>query len=122
MEELNLQDLSIDETKALILQDPVRYFNQFMEETGESLCIFDYSGEPEAINGFELKQVYSEGGYEGGGDHAEVVVGISYGDEVLAHVRFTGFYNSYAGTEWDDSSLERVYPREVVVTQYFNKP
>ena len=122
MEQLNLQEMSVEDTKALILSDTIAYFNQVLDEAGEHLSVFDYSGSPEAINGFELKEVYSEGGYEGGGEHAEVVVGIFHGNEALAYIRFTGFYNSYEGTEWDTSSVERVYPREVVVTQYFDKP
>lgn len=75
-----------------------------------------------AICGFFLTQVDATGGNEGGGDYVERVFeiadvdGISYG-----FVRQTGFYTSEYGTEWD-YEITRVYPKQVVVTQYFESP
>lgn len=74
--------------------------------------------------------VYHEGGYEGGGEHAErifevvenasctpnnVLVG-----NVLGYIRVVGFYSSYEDSKWFDNpeSLHRVYPKQVMVTQY----
>lgn len=121
MEDLNLSEQSVDVLRQLAINEPVNFFKNFLEEIGESLNTFDYDGGPnETINGFELASVYSEGGTEGGGEHAEVVVGIFEGENDLAYIRLTGYYCSYEGTEWHESSIEQVYPREVVVTQYFN--
>lgn len=70
------------------------------------------------FNGLTATCVYAEGGNEGGGEHVERVYAVLDGSNVIAHFRFTGFYQSYNGTEWNDV-FERVEPREVVVTQYF---
>lgn len=70
------------------------------------------------VLGCTLKKVHSEGGCEGGGDHAEIVFGIMYNGACVQHFRVTGYYSSYDGTDWDDV-IEVVFPREVLVTQYF---
>lgn len=76
------------------------------------------------LNGLRIDLVYSEGGGEGEGDHVERVFAIKNVDgSIISHFRLTGFYSSNYGTEWDEpSEVERVYPRQVMVTQYFNEP
>jgi hypothetical protein len=74
----------------------------------------------DTILGLTLDMVHEEGGYEGGGEHAEFVMAIKHDKDILFHVRYCGFYYSYDGTTWDElSEGEIVEPREVVVTQYF---
>lgn len=72
--------------------------------------------------GFDIECVDSTGGYEGEGDYVERIIKITgpvMGEPKDIYVRVTGSYSSYEGTEWD-SDVEYVYPREVMVTQYFN--
>jgi len=69
----------------------------------------------------EAKEVYSEGGYEGAGEYAERVYKITdlSADEHI-YVRRTGFYSSYAGTEWDDE-LTEVVPKPIARIEYIPK-
>lgn len=76
---------------------------------------------PDFDHGISLTEVDSEGGYEGGGSHVESVQALKVDGTVLLHFRITGFYESYNGTEWEDG-FQIVYPRQVTVTQYFDKP
>ncbi len=73
------------------------------------------------VNGCHIVCVHSEGGYEGAGEDVSRVFSINRGNEMLAHFRTTGCYDSHNGTEWDDQ-IEVVYPRNVTVTQYFTTP
>lgn len=70
-------------------------------------------------NSWSCELVDSEGGYEGGGDYVERVFAFKCNENVVAHVRGTGFYSSYEGTEWDSNDLTFVNPREVMVIHYF---
>lgn len=65
----------------------------------------------------KIDECYAEGGNEGEGDYVERVH--HYLDHGV-YIRFTGFYSSDNGTEWEREA-EEVEPREVVVTQYFTK-
>jgi len=70
------------------------------------------------IAGVTFEEVNREGTCEGGGEYSELVYALSRdGQEPFAHIRITGFYSSFNGTEWDDS-VELVKPVEVMVTQY----
>lgn len=71
------------------------------------------------VLGFYLSIVNEEGGYEGGGEYVERVIGIHNGDKTkcTAFVRITGSYYSYDGTTYDDE-LKQVFPHQVTVTQY----
>jgi hypothetical protein len=85
-----------------------------------SLCESDYDQE-DIPGGFSFESVYEEGGYEGGGEHAEHVFKVTnpaLDGFVPFYFRTVGFYSSYNGTDWNDS-FTIVEPREVVVTQYF---
>jgi hypothetical protein len=72
--------------------------------------------------GYHYKQVHSEGGHEGGGEHVERIYEI-YKDDQTTGIFFelAGFYSSYEGIEWDDC-VTRVYPHQVMVTQYRDYP
>jgi hypothetical protein len=109
------------ETFAKLL-DPTVFDN---EDYGSS----DYCNYLEALEdekpfcGISVKQVHSEGDCEGGGDHSEHIWSVGFeGVPPFAHIQVTGFYSSYNGTEWNDlSEAILVYPRQVMVTQYFKK-
>lgn len=64
------------------------------------------------IDSLEAKEVSNTGGGEGEGEYVERVVQI--GD---MYIRYTGYYASEYGTEWD-SDFEQVYPRRIVITTY----
>lgn len=69
-----------------------------------------------------LKLVHSVGGGEGEGELVERVIKVSTHRDVLGYVQINGYYMSYDGTTWDDpSEFEIVYPKEVVVVQYFKE-
>ena len=105
----------------------------YIEETGSTM----------QVDGYSLREVYSKGGGEGGGESVIRVWAVVKGatrkkpskhdreyktmpslntddGEVVAHIRARGFYESYNGTEWDDDA-EFVFPQEITVTKYFNK-
>ena len=66
------------------------------------------------------KVVHRIGGGEGEGEYVERVVDFTNnGDNIF--VRILGHYESYNGIEWDDSA-EVVYPRQVMVNEYFSTP
>ena len=65
--------------------------------------------------------VYSHGGSTGDGELVERVFFFKDGGVELGHLLFTGFYTSDEGTTYD-SDITRVYPREVIVTKYFDTP
>ena len=81
-------------------------------------------GEPVKIPGLGLVTVaHQEEGFDGGGDHVEVVLRVEppmtdYNESLVRYFRKTGYYSSYEGTEWD-GAFEEVEPRQVTVTQYF---
>jgi hypothetical protein len=124
-----LDQLTREETLALIESDPADYFVQFFEALGYAEDTYNWGriadeADGEEVNGFALKKVDFEGGYEGGGDHCEVtyaVVEKFAPDVLLAHCQFTGWYSSNEGSNWEDAP-KVVYPRQVVVTQYFDTP
>lgn len=80
-----------------------------------------YTNEETEVHGFTLNLVHSVGGREGEGETVERVIEVKDGDAVLCYFQFTGFYASNEGTEWGDDAYQ-VYPREVLVTQYFDTP
>jgi len=87
------------------------------------------------IDGLILREVEGHGGGEGGGDSVLRVWAVIEGAELkkskygphyvggteIAHIRATGYYSSYNGTEWDESSPELVFPQVVSITKYYNK-
>lgn len=112
----------------LLDDDAVFVFNEFKQElAGDSLSEVDsmigFSEETFDLHGEQItvEMVHSEGGHEGGGDHVERVIRMKV-KGIEFYIRFTGFYASYEGTDFDDGNIERVYPREVTVTQYFTQP
>lgn len=63
-----------------------------------------------------VKCVESIGGSEGQGESVRRVYAVSL-EDVTTYVRFTGWYNSYSGTEWDDGCT-LVKPIEVTTVKY----
>ena len=109
----------------LFSQSPLEFFKEFYQQYsckeynsfGESLDYFPYvSGVPN----LNAKLVDKIGGNEGGGDQVDWVFEFIENGISLGFLRFTGFYDSYNGTEWNETIVE-VLPRQVTVTKYFNK-
>lgn len=103
------------------------FVNAFLETAGYDEEALDHPEEFEAsyfdtleAGDWTMVEVYSEGGGEGGGEHVERVFKISNSTGESMFFRITGYYASYAGTEWN-GDFEEVEPREVLVTQYFSK-
>lgn len=72
--------------------------------------------------GYSYVRVDGRGGYEGGGDRVERVYEIfKDGQTTGIFFQHDGFYSSYEGTEWDHN-VSRVYPCQVMVTQYHTTP
>lgn len=67
-------------------------------------------------NELPLKLVHEVGGHEGDGEYAERVFEHDNDGEKI-YVKFTGFYSSYDGTDWD-SDFAMVTPREKMITVY----
>ncbi len=126
----DLHQLSRDETLALISTDPASYFEQFfaaLEIPNDEIDdTFDrqYGAKPKPdVNGFTLKEVNAVGGGEGEGEHVErtyALIEASAPEIELAHCEIVGYYMSHDGTTWDEPPYV-VYPRQVMVTQYFKE-
>lgn len=91
------------------------------EELGITPSIFDRSyrrtEEQDAfIKGLDKKEVVNIGGGEGEGEHVERVVHVHFPGHDL-YIRYTGFYCSQEGTEWN-SDFEQVFPRRIIATTY----
>lgn len=115
----DLQLMILDNTNAFLVR--------VMEETNtgfyELACETPSDRyEETTIDGISVlyKLAYGEGGGEGEGDYVERVLEFRI-DQQVTFVRATGCYDSYNGTEWN-ADWTVVYPREVVVTQYFDTP
>lgn len=115
---IDLNDLTVDETTAIIQRDPCIWVDAFLKVNGNpSVDELKWGSNLDSINGFDIKSVYEEGDTEGGGDYSEVVFAITYQGEKLAYFQYTGFYSSYCGTEWNDN-YNIVAPYEVTLTKY----
>lgn len=103
------------------------FLDAYLEASGSGLTHRDTSELAEEqnfgndIEGFTFTLVDSEGGGEGGGEYVHRIFEVKRHGKRLSHLRILGNYQSYNGTEFDtDWSI--VYPHEVVVTQYTEKP
>ena len=77
----------------------------------------DWGRMTKELKGFSVQIVESVGGDEGEGEHVRRVLKISK-DGFETFIATHGYYESYNGITWDDT-YTTVYPRQVVVTQYF---
>lgn len=60
-----------------------------------------------------------QAGGEGCGDEYTYVFKIIHPEHGTGYIRYSGYYDSWSGTNWDSNEPTMVEPREVVVTQYF---
>lgn len=124
----------VNEFELLLKTDPILAFKTLVAEWQNTEVEAIYLGELENIpkelkrsrlqpaQNHTLEVVESEGGHEGEGEYVcRVYAVVNAKGESVLYVRQTGFYESYNGTEWDDT-LVQVYPREVMVTQYHETP
>lgn len=68
--------------------------------------------------GLTMKDVYSVGGYEGGGDECSFVVDVKIDDKHLGFVMFDGWYASYDGVNFEGNDYKEVKPFEFTETRY----
>jgi hypothetical protein len=100
------------------------FLDAFLEALGGEISSTDvYEIEEltdtDRAGGIYLELVDSEGGGEGEGEYVHRIWAVrADGHETISYLRVTGYYQSYAGTEYNDD-WTIVEPREVVVTQYF---
>ena len=113
--------MTAEEFEALAKTDINAWLNAFLGYDYDIDQVDSYRdhSEDEAVLGLHIKEVYSEGGCEGGGEHAEVVFAVKKGEDIITHFRILGSYGSYSGTEWD-TVAKVVEPREVLVTHWFD--
>jgi hypothetical protein len=107
----------------LAVTDARGFLDAFLEALGGEISATDvYEIEElssdDVADGIYLELVDSEGGHEGGGEYVHRIWAVRKGANTLSHLRVTGYYQSYAGTEYNED-WTLVVPREVVVTQYF---
>ena len=69
--------------------------------------------------GITLTKVGGEGGDEGEGSYVDLVFEVSAVGVPKRYLRVLGSYDSYEGTEWDDTSWHVVEPLHVVNLEYF---
>lgn len=76
--------------------------------------------EPHVVDGLGVICKVAEGGGEGEGESVYRVYAVVKDGAEIAYFATNGYYASEYGTDWDDT-YTTVYPREVVVTQYFTE-
>jgi hypothetical protein len=130
---VNKLEYSTETLVQLALDDPGLFLETFVKLLDPIVYATDHYGSDDyhgyleqletdqSFAGIYVKLVHSEGDREGGGDHSEHIWSVGFnGVPPFAFIKITGFYSSHNGTEWDDlSSAVLVYPRQVMVTQYF---
>jgi hypothetical protein len=99
------------------------FLDAFLEALGGEISASDVYEIEELTDTDRADNIYielvdSEGGSEGEGEYVHRVWAVKNGNETLSHIRVTGYYQSYNGTEYNDD-WTLVVPREVLVTQYF---
>lgn len=94
---------------------------------GGDLIAGDYGNivefvEEECMNkpfeGIVLNEVFSVGGGEGGGESVIRVWSVKVDGETKAHIRVTGYYQSYNGTEYNEEA-DLVEAHDVIETKFF---
>lgn len=102
--------------------DPVAFITQVMEDAGISANeLFHADYDPEDFGIVAVAEMKSEGGIEGGGDHAEHVLQLTHPEHGVFYVYNCGSYDSYDGVEMDDDYIQ-VYPHNVMRVEYENYP
>ena len=76
--------------------------------------------EPHVVEGLSVVCKVREGGGEGEGESVHRVYAVVKDGVEIAHFSTNGYYSSDYGTDWDNE-YTTVYPRQVVVTQYFTE-
>lgn len=85
-----------------------------LEEKGiKGYSFQDLPNDPDKDFG-KCSLVYTQGGFEGEGEHVERVV---HFEDHGVYIRLTGCYYSYHGIEWDDD-YEEVVPKEKTIIVY----
>ena len=124
----NQDELSFEELAQLAAEDPLKWVQVHTEDNGRDPTNYGYCKKYNThdTGGFVLIQVDSNGGTEGGGEHADVTFAIApvggkavkgRVDGAVAYVEWSGYYESNSGTEWDEAYY-LVEPRDVMVVQY----
>lgn len=120
---------SIEDFAALAVTDPHAWLEEYLATNEMSDGPSEYGfniNYNQPLGGLVMIQVDSEGGFEGGGDYADVVYAIApVGNDAekgrvkdaVFYVRYTGSYSSYNGTEWDEDAII-VQPIDVTVVKY----
>lgn len=110
----------------LAVIDASQFIHAFVAAIGSSIggdyeiaveCIEDFN-ERQTVDGIHIKLIDSEGGIEGGGEYAHRIWTVNEGSKILSHIRVTGYYSSWEGTDWS-GDWTFVYPRETIVIKYF---
>lgn len=104
----------------------VLYCESLNEQTGDreeisdnQVCSFiDENGAGEVDN-YRVTLKEHNGG-EGQGDYMEAIYEVFLKGKSLLFIRQTAFYDSYAGSEWNDD-YEVVYPTPVTKIEYLPK-
>jgi len=85
---------------------------------GATLDSYSFKRGQHNKDGFSIACKVREGGGEGEGESVYRVYAVVKDGVEIAYFATNGYYASDYGTDWDDE-FTLVYPRQVVVTQYF---
>lgn len=102
------------------VQDALR---SYVDENGYEVSSWhdwDYEITEAELEGIGHVKVIDNVGGEGEGDHRHLVFQLTPtdGNEEVQYFKLDGYYSSYAGTEWDDSDLYEVRPKQKTITVY----
>jgi len=93
----------------------------YLDESSLGNFIYAIQHGSKEINGYVITGVSSEGGYEGDGEHMEIIVQIVDPEGNITFHKLTGYYNSWDASSWDDKFIQ-VYPKQKTITVYEGTP
>ena len=88
-----------------------------IKEITISELLDEYENGPQHFKALKLKLVHEEGGHSGDGEYVERVIEHKHDNGDKFYIKFTGFYSSYEGIEWDDE-FKKVKPSKKTITVY----
>lgn len=102
--------------------NPVEFITQVLKDHEISTNELFNGDYPRVIFGDVLvAEMQSEGGFEGGGEHASHVLQLTHPEHGVFYVYNCGSYDSYEGVDMDIDYIQ-VYPHNVMRVEYESYP
>jgi len=115
--EKQFDELSKEEHVALMKANNKDWVRSLQESLDLRRLSDEVEGPVEGPHDLEVKQVHRVGGREGEGEYVKRTYAVKDANEVYFYFEIYGHYDSYEGTEWDET-INIVEPYQVMVTKY----